>query len=238
MENLKVKIARILCLPMLILICLVPAKTFAQADDKKDDELDQVLKNVAEAHKGYKDIRAKVRYTRTIEALDKKKVSNGSIEYIKPNWLHLKLDPPRDEEVVMDDQFVWVVSHNQKQVEKYKKADGSAQNSEAAFIEFAYKGSTEELKKRYNITLAEKDTKGKRPRYKLSLEPKAEKGNRFSHIELWLNSEHWLPDAMVLREAEGEILHEYEFVEIEWNKGMDAKDLKFIVPRGYDVIEP
>lgn len=209
-----------------------------QEGDKKADEADYVLDEVAKAHKNYKNIEAKVVYTKIVEALDTRKVSKGRIQYVKPHALRLTLLPPRNREVFMDEKNIWVVEHSQKQVEKYAKADSAAENSEAAFLEFAYKGSTEEVRKRYKTTVEKKEQQGETTRYKLDLVPKEKKGNRFSKIEIWFNSKHWLPDAMILHESEGEFVQSFEFSDIQWNTRLKEKDLRFRVPRGYDVVSP
>jgi outer membrane lipoprotein-sorting protein len=203
-------------------------------------KLQQVLNALDEANKKVEDVRADIEYLREIPLLEESQKSNGTIAFKKPNLIHLKLQKPRNEEVCTDGKQWWVVSHNDKQVEIYS-AEGSADAmAEASFLTIGYGESSENLLKKYVITL--EDARGKqegRPKtYRLKFVPR--KGDapaaRFSAIELELPESLWLPSMMVLHESDGEIIHTFQFKNVKLNSGIKEKEFVYEPPKGYVIV--
>jgi len=151
------------------------AGTTSRAADKADNalspELQRVLDALDKANEKLKDVKAKVRYRREIPLLEESQECDGSLAYMKPNLIHLKLEKPRNEELYTDGKMWWFVSHDDKQVEIYKVASGEQDAdaeqkegsgadkqaapapAEASFLTFGYGQSSEKLLKQYRVTL-------------------------------------------------------------------------------------
>jgi outer membrane lipoprotein-sorting protein len=213
---------------LLVLVCLsaVPARGATTAD--------AVLAKLEKANEAVKDLRAKLTYTRAIPLLDEKQTCEGTLAYLKPDRMVLKLGKPREEEIYTDGESWWVVSHRDKQVEHYKVADDQKAAQEASFLEFGLGSDTAKLKESYRITLSDEKQKGDETRWTLKLVPKLDGGpSRFSKIEVVVSSEGNLPVEIRLSESDGEIEHRFELADVKQNVGLKEEDLKLEMPRGY-----
>lgn len=203
-------------------------------------ELKHVLDKLDEANAALEDVEANVEYRREIPLLDEAEECDGSLEFKKPNLIHLELGKPRNEELYSNGRQWWVISHNDQQVEIYPVAESEEAASEAAFLAFGYGQSSEQLLREYEVTLEGAHKQEKAPiMYRLKFVPRDEDAPaQFSAIEVEVTDDLWLPRAFVLHESEGEIIHTFRLKKIKLNRGMKTESFTYEPPFGYVVLEP
>ncbi len=223
----------------ILTICILSLNTIALSKETSSrwKDLDEVLTEIEKANAAFKTLKADILYTRTITLLESKEISQGELNYKKPNKMYLKFYPPRNEINVTDGKYLWVYHPEQKQVEKYEMKHNSQSSQGLNFFEFGYGESVSEVKKNYKITLLDTREEGKKRFYLLGLTPKDPK-SQYSDIRLWIEEGSWLPGKVELYESQGEIVNTIEFKGIKLDKRMSDKLFIFDVPRGVEVIEP
>ena len=207
------------------------------ADERLD--LETVLDNMDLASMDFKSIDADITFTRTIFLLDEEEVAEGTLRYKTPRKLRLEFEPPKDEIDVSDGKHFWVYKPGEKQVEKYRLAEGDT--TELNFFEFGYEGSIEKARKNYDISLVtDADTEAEDEGiYVLRLVPRPSMQTpQYNEIMLWVDDSIWLPVRMDLSESDGEVINRIEFWEIKINETIDDDIFQFEVPPGVEVIEP
>lgn len=224
----------------LLCVVLVLALGVAGASAaEKADALDAAFKRLEAANKKLKDMTAKVHYTRAIPLLEEKQESKGTLRYLKPDYMHLKLGKPRNEEVVMHENIWVIINHKDKQIERYEVADDQRKNQEAAFLRFGYGGNIDELKKGYDIKLLSEKKKDDVTLWTIRFDPKPQKTpSRFSRVDIVVSSKIDLPVTIKLYESDGEIVHTFDLSDIKLNTGLKKTDFKVEIPRGYAIMTP
>ncbi|MFQ5957222.1 MAG: outer membrane lipoprotein carrier protein LolA, partial [Candidatus Brocadiales bacterium] len=189
-------------------------------------DLEAVLDEMDAANLGLKTMMAEVTYTRTIFLLDEEEVSEGTLRYKKPRKLRLEFEPPNEEVDVSDGDFFWVYKPKERQVEKYKLAEG--ETTELNFFEFGYEGSVGKAKENYFIEIISADDAGESEGknegiyiLKLIPKPSATQMPQYNEIRLWVDDSIWLPVRMELYESEGEVINRIELWEIKINESLD-----------------
>jgi outer membrane lipoprotein-sorting protein len=206
-------------------------------------ELQHVLRQLDKANEGLKDASADVTYEREIPLLDSKQKSRGSLVYMAPDLLILKLGKPRNEEVRTNGKFWWVVSHDDKQVEVYKAAEGDQGSQETAFLGFGYGTGSKRLLEDYDIKLISvtpptEGDQGGETLYRLEFVPveRPDRPAKYELIEAVIGSKLWLPQTIILHEEGDEIVHTYSLRSIKLNTGVKAEVFEYTPPRGYNVV--
>ncbi|MEE9584828.1 MAG: outer membrane lipoprotein carrier protein LolA [Candidatus Brocadiales bacterium] len=206
-------------------------------------DLEAVLDNMDAASMDFESIQADITYTRTIFLLDEEDVSEGTLRYKKPRKLRLEFEPPRNEIDISNGEYFWIYKPEEKQVEKYKLAEGDT--TELNFFEFGYEGSVEKAKKNYSIEIvSDPDAEGSEENdtgiyiLKLTPRPSAVEMPQYNEIILWVDDGIWLPVRMELYESEGEVINRIELWEIKINEPLDDDIFQFEIPDGVEVIEP
>jgi outer membrane lipoprotein-sorting protein len=209
-------------------------------------ELQRVLTRLEEAGAKVHSLQADVQYERAIELLDEKQKASGTLEFLKPNLLHLKLGKPRDEEVYSDGNRWWIVSHGERQVEVYKADSSSEGAAEAAFLTLGIGQSVTRLLDSYDVTLKD-GAAGKSPgkdqqapvRHRLRFVPRPGSAPaHFSAVEAVVPEDTWLPTDLVLYESDGEIVHHFHLAKVRLNVELKPEQFVCRPPRGYAMIEP
>jgi len=218
------------------------ARAAEEAREAPSPELKEVLDALDAANKKVDVVEADIVYLREIPLLEEKQESKGSLAFKKPGHIHLTLGKPRNEEVFTNGKQWWVVSHNDKQVEIYRAAEGD-EMTEASFLTFGYGQSAEKLLENYEITLKDKKTEeedGKKiTRYRLSFVPRDEDAPaRFARIEVEVADDLFLPNMIVLHESDGEIVHTFNLNDIDLEADAEEDDFSYEAPKGYSVIRP
>lgn len=221
------------------------ARPAEESREELPPELKRVLEHLRQAGEEVRGVRAKVHYRREIPLLDESESSEGRLEFKKPDLLHLKLGKPRNEETYSDGRHWYVISHEDRQVEIYRAAEGSGASAEASFLTFGYGEGPEKLLESYRVELIskarpepEKDEDAPMV-YRLRFEPRDEEAPaRFSAIGVEMTDRRWLPRTIVLHESEGEIVHTFQLEEIKLNPGLKEKRFSYEPPRGYAVLRP
>ncbi|MBM4056577.1 MAG: outer membrane lipoprotein carrier protein LolA [Planctomycetes bacterium] len=199
--------------------------------------LDEILLEIEKADGEFKTMKADIVITRTIPLLDSTEVSQGKLQYKKPDRLLLKFDPPRDEVNIIDGKHIWVYHPKEKQVEKYSVTREKQTAQDINFFGFGYGESVASARKDYTISLMDTtQIKGKRF-YVLDLLPK-DTSSQYKEIRLWIEEGLWLPVKIELHESGGEVINLIEFDHIKLNSRISDKLFVFDVPRGVEVIEP
>lgn len=207
------------------------------SEQAKRKTLDEVLLAIEKADGEFKTMRANIAITRTIPLLDSTEVSRGKMHYKKPDRLHLKFDPPRDEVNIIDGKHLWIYHPKAKQVEKYAVNKGERTAQSIHFFGFGYGESVASAKKDYTISLADTMEAGKKCFYALDLTPKST-SSQYAKIRLWIEEGVWLPVKIELHESGGEVVNLIEFESITLNSRMSDKLFMFDPPKGVEIIEP
>jgi outer membrane lipoprotein-sorting protein len=175
-------------------------------------DLQMVLRQLDEANEGLEDATAKVTYEREIPLLESKQKSRGTLVYMAPDLLALKLGKPRNEEVRTNGKLWWVISHDDKQVEIYQAAEGD-------------QGAPD-------------DGEDGETLYRLEFVPveRPDEPARYEMIEAVIGSGVWLPQTIVLHEEGDEIVHTYSLRDIRLNTGVERESFEYTPPRGYNVV--
>lgn len=206
-------------------------------------QLQHVLRKLDEANEGLEDATARVTYEREIPLLDSKQKSRGELVYKAPNLLRLELGKPRNEEVRTDGEHWWVISHDDKQVEVYRAAEGDQGGQETAFMGFGYGTGAEELLEEYDVELlsvtppAPDEEKGE-TLYRLKFTPveRPDRPAKYETIEAVVGDRVWLPQKIVLHEEGDEVVHTYSLSRIRLNTGVKADSFEYDPPRGYNTV--
>ena len=206
-------------------------------------ELRKVLNGLDRANEDLEGVRAKVVYKRQIPLLDESETADGQLAFKKPDYLHLRLGDPRNEEIYSDGKQWWVISHEDKQVEVYPAADREGSIAEASFLTFGYGQSSDSLLEDYDISLEDTETRKDNGQdltsWHLRFQPRdKEQASRFSVIEVTITNEIWLPQKLILHESDGEIVHSFDLRKITVNPGLKEKDFRYSAPRGYTILKP
>jgi outer membrane lipoprotein-sorting protein len=205
-------------------------------------DLQMVLRQLDEANEGLEDATAKVTYEREIPLLESKQKSRGTLVYMAPDLLALKLGKPRNEEVRTNGKLWWVISHDDKQVEIYQAAEGDQGGQETAFLGFGYGTGARRLIEEYDIELvsvtAPDDGEDGETLYRLEFVPveRPDEPARYEMIEAVIGSGVWLPQTIVLHEEGDEIVHTYSLRDIRLNTGVERESFEYTPPRGYNVV--
>lgn len=203
-----------------------------------------VLDKLDAAGEDLVDVRARLTYEESIPLLEQTSRSRGTLAFKKPMMIALKLGKPHREDVYTDGKVWWVVSHEDKQVQKFTVADQDSDEApETAFLKFGFGKGAGELTREYEIALdsVQKPEDETGPTvYSLTFRPRKRKDvpMRYQAITVELTDDLWLPRRIRLEETGGEIVHVYRFSGIGRNEGIDDEAFDYTPPGSYTVVEP
>lgn len=206
-------------------------------------QLQRILKKLDKENENVDNLSAKVNYVRAIPLLDEQEKAKGRLQFCKPDLVHLKLGNPRNEEVFSNGETWWIVGHDDKQVEIYESANRGQSIAEASFLTFGYGKSSDALLKDYKINIVKTQSlkiKGnKHKSWLLSFTPRDKKAPaRFSRIEVKITDRLWLPEALILHESDGEIVHRFHLQDINLNSGLEKSAFQYEPKDGYTIVRP
>ncbi len=232
---------------LLLIFCTLPA-VFGDENSEPEPlppELREVLAKVDDANKGLQTLEADVCYTRAIPLLGDSENSKGRLIFESPDKMHINLGEPRNEEMISDGRYWWLVDHRARQVEIYA-ADDDYRVAEASFLKIGYGADTAALRKDYVITLLSveetepenKQDAEEKIRWHIAFEPRNdEKPSQFERMEVKVTDRFYLPETIILHESDGEIVHTFRLEKIRLNKELDDELFEYDIPRGYTVID-
>ncbi len=227
----------------------VPAEGESESTSDKSPQrqisprLQRILTRLDKANSKVSDLTATVDYSRSIPLLDEKEEAEGTLQFLKPDMIHLKLGKPRNEEVYSDGKVWWIIDHDKQQVEIYKSANRGQSVAEASFLTFGYGKSSDALLKEYAINIIDTKTVGsngnQHKRWLLSFTPRDKKAPaRFSRIDVQITDQLWLPEMLVLYESDGEIVHRFKLSSIKLNTNLEKSSFQYKPESGYTIVRP
>ncbi|MBK7830197.1 outer membrane lipoprotein carrier protein LolA [Nannocystis sp.] len=188
-----------------------------------------VLAGVQSFYDGTVDLIGKFRQTYVHQVYGTRTVSHGALKLRKPGMMVWDYDGAADPDFYVDGQKLSVVEHDTRQVVS-QKVEGNT--SLAGAMKFLFGG--QKLIKDFKVRLApEKPAKsyGMPGHTVIELKPKVQDPN-YKTLLLVVDDPTGRVDAFVVRSQDNSTNH-FVLTEVTTNKGLDAKEFKFKVPKGY-----
>jgi len=188
-----------------------------------------VLAGVQSFYDGTVDLLGKFRQTYVHQVYGTRTVSHGALKLRKPGMMVWDYDGAADPDFYVDGQKLSVVEHDTRQVVS-QKVEGNT--SLAGAMKFLFGG--QKLIKDFKVRLApEKPAKsyGMPGHTVIELKPKVQDPN-YKTLLLVVDDPTGRVDAFVVRSQDNSTNH-FVLTEVSTNKGLDAKEFKYKVPKGY-----
>jgi outer membrane lipoprotein carrier protein len=188
-----------------------------------------VLAGVQSFYDGTVDLVGKFRQTYVHQVYGTRTVSHGALKLRKPGMMVWDYDGAADPDFYVDGQKLSVVEHDTRQVVS-QKVEGNT--SLAGAMKFLFGG--QKLIKDFKVRLApEKPAKsyGMPGHTVIELKPKVQDPN-YKTLLLVVDDPTGRVDAFVVRSQDNSTNH-FVLTEVSTNKGLEAKEFKYKVPKGY-----
>ena len=201
------------------------------AGDKPSDKpsASAVLASVQSFYDGTVDLLGSFRQTYVHQVYGTRTVSQGKLQLRKPGMMVWDYEGAADPDFYVDGQKLWVVEHDTRQVVS-QKVDGNT--NLAGAMKFLFGG--QKLIKDFKVRMApEKPAKSYgMPAHKvIELKPK-EQNPHYKTLLLVVDDATGRVDAFVVRSQDNSTNH-FVLTDVTTNKGLEAKDFKYKVPKGY-----
>jgi outer membrane lipoprotein carrier protein len=203
-----------------------PADKLAPADKTSASA---VLASVQAFYDGTVDLTGNFRQTYVHQVYGTRTVSQGVLRLRKPGMMVWDYNNAADPDFYVDGQKLWVVEHDTRQVVS-QKVEGNSSLSGA--MKFLFGG--QKLIKDFKVRMApEKPAKAyAMPGHKvIELKPK-EQNPHYKTLLLVVDEQTGRVDAFVVRSQDNSTNH-FVLTDVTTNKGLEAKDFKYKVPKGY-----
>jgi len=203
-----------------------PADVTAPADKSSASA---VLASVQAFYDGTVDLTGKFRQTYVHQVYGTRTVSDGVLRLRKPGMMVWDYTNAADPDFYVDGQKLWVVEHDTRQVVS-QKVEGNS--NLAGAMKFLFGG--QKLIKDFKVRMApEKPAKAyAMPGHRvIELKPK-EQNPHYKTLLLVVDEPTGRVDAFVVRSQDNSTNH-FVLTEVQTNKGLEAKDFKYKVPKGY-----
>ncbi len=188
-----------------------------------------VLASVQSFYDGTVDLLGDFRQTYVHQVYGTRTVSHGKLQLRKPGMMVWDYDGAADPDFYVDGQKLWVVEHDTRQVVS-QKVDGNT--NLAGAMKFLFGG--QKLIKDFKVRMApEKPAKSyAMPSHKvIELKPK-DPNPHYKTLLLVVDDATGRVDAFVVRSQDNSTNH-FVLTDVTTNKGLDPKDFKYKVPKGY-----
>ncbi len=206
-------------------VATTPAAPVAPAEKSAS----AVLAGVQSFYDGTVDLVGKFRQTYVHQVYGTRTVSHGALKLRKPGMMVWDYDGAADPDFYVDGQKLSVVEHDTRQVVS-QKVEGNT--SLAGAMKFLFGG--QKLIKDFKVRLApEKPAKsyGMPGHTVIELKPKVQDPN-YKTLLLVVDDPTGRVDAFVVRSQDNSTNH-FVLTEVSTNKGLEAKEFKYKVPKGY-----
>jgi len=221
-------------------LAAAPGPTAASVSDAKAAPIDvaaptdktspsAVLASVQSFYDGTVDLTGNFRQTYVHQVYGTRTVSNGVLRLRKPGMMVWDYNNAADLDFYVDGQKLWVVEHDTRQVVS-QKVEGNSSLSGA--MKFLFGG--QKLIKDFKVRMApEKPAKAyAMPGHKvIELKPK-EQNPHYKTLLLVVDEQTGRVDAFVVRSQDNSTNH-FVLTDVVTNKGLEAKDFKYKIPKGY-----
>jgi len=209
----------------------VKAAPVASVDKAAPDKTSPsaVLASVQAFYDGTVDLTGNFRQTYVHQVYGTRTVSNGVLRLRKPGMMVWDYNNAADPDFYVDGQKLWVVEHDTRQVVS-QKVEGNSSLSGA--MKFLFGG--QKLIKDFKVRMApEKPAKAyAMPGHTvIELKPK-EQNPHYKTLLLVVDDQAGRVDAFVVRSQDNSTNH-FVLTDVVTNKGLEAKDFKYKVPKGY-----
>ena len=188
-----------------------------------------VLASVQAFYDGTVDLTGNFRQTYVHQVYGTRTVSQGVLRLRKPGMMVWDYNNAADPDFYVDGQKLWVVEHDTRQVVS-QKVEGNSSLSGA--MKFLFGG--QKLIKDFKVRMApEKPAKTyAMPGHKvIELKPK-EQNPHYKTLLLVVDDATGRVDSFVVRSQDNSTNH-FVLTDVTTNKGLEAKDFKYKVPKGY-----
>jgi outer membrane lipoprotein carrier protein len=204
-----------------LLLAIVAQATLAAAD------LPTVISKMNAAAPQFKDMTAKIRWVKYTKLVDDTATDSGDI-WVKKDakgavQLRIAFTEPVRKQVRIEKTTVELFNEAINQIEEYDLKSKGSELYEGLVLGYGVSG--DELRKRYDITLAGEEAIDSQPTVKLDMIPKNEEDrNLGKSVQMWISTQTWQPLQQKALEHSGDYrLVSYSGVKI--NPGVKASDL-------------
>jgi outer membrane lipoprotein carrier protein len=203
-----------------LLLTFVAQATLAAAD------LPTVLSNMNAAAPKFRDMTAKIDWIKYTKLVDDTSIESGDV-WVKKDakgvQLRIAFTKPVRKQVRIEKTTVELFTEAINQIEEYDLKSKGSELYEGLVLGYGVSG--DELRKRYDITLAGEEAIDSQPTVKLDMIPKNEEDrNLGKSVQMWISTQTWQPLQQKALEHSGDYrLVSYSGVKI--NPGVKASDL-------------
>jgi len=188
-----------ICVFIALYLCLLPLQSFSSEKNPEPDlKLDQVIKRIKAKEKSLKTVIAKYRQTKKTYLLHEPLHSEGLIYFDSSGKLLMKVTSPSPLLILFkNNTFLVYYPEISKAEERYV---GNVENMIRKYLGIGQ--PVEALKEQYEIQPV---TKTKSGGYYLKMIPQKQAvAKHIDSIEVFVNSEIWLPEQIVFTEVKGD----------------------------------
>jgi outer membrane lipoprotein carrier protein len=212
-----------LCIAVVFLLCL-NAHSHGQCESAKG-----FLHDFAKHRANVATYSAKFVQKRTLGLFGETRTSTGAVYYKSPQKMMWKYESPDNTQMLVERESVSFYFPELEQIEVYAVKEGE----EASGFFFAFEAGADELEKSFEISTSDEGEEIRR----VELLPKPGSGqSQLAAITLWLDRSNYLPREILIRDTAGDTT-EIKLSEIEINRSIDDKVMKFDAPEGTAIVE-
>jgi outer membrane lipoprotein-sorting protein len=245
--------AKTVLLATISLCCFVACTGGTPTEAKKAPEanaVDSILKRLEQASLGLKYYQAEIKHTFSQPLLDSETLRTGRLYYkqeaksskVRLDFETLKQDDAKEqayrEQVLFDGVWLMRIDYQLKRAEYRQLAEPNspmkALDLASGYLPIAGLTKTEDLKKRYVITLVPQSSSKSSEPIHLRLQAKTDSGYKeaYSIIDLWLDTKLFLPTRIVYKSGQDET-EEWEFYNQNIKKKLSDSIFQVEIPDGF-----
>jgi outer membrane lipoprotein carrier protein len=205
-----------------------PEEEEAKAPAWRPDKPSEVLVMVQAFYDGTADLEAKFKQTYHNPTYNESRNTSGKLKLKKPGKMVWDYKDGQDSDVYANDDTLWMIEHDTRQVIKTTVADNSEINAALKFL-FGGEKLTREFDVRYEDKKIERY--GDADHYVLALKPK--KGNsHYKGLLLMIHATTGRVDSFVVYNTDGSTNY-FQLKSIKTNNGLPDSTFEYKLPDGY-----
>ena len=220
---------RLVC--CMVFLCLVPL-----AHAQSAYTLDQVFAKMDDVAKTFRSTEANLERTHVTILVNDKDTASGKFYYTrrgKEPRVKIELTKPIAQSLLIDKGMLRLYTPNLKQVQQGSLAEHSAAVEQ--FMALGFGQSSEDLKKNYDVELANDDVLDGRKMTVLNLKPK-NAGMGLKSIQIWMDQQKWVSVQIKATENSGDY-GLYKFTNVKMNGGIPESVFDLKLPKDVRVLK-
>jgi outer membrane lipoprotein-sorting protein len=220
---------RLVC--FLVFLCLVPL-----AQEQNAYTLEQVFAKMDEVARTFRSTDANIERTHVTILVNDKDTASGKFYYTrrgKEPRVKIELTKPIAQYLLIDKGLLQLYTPNLKQVQQGSLGEHSAAVEQ--FMALGFGQSSQDLKKNYDVTLAQDDVLDGRKMTVLDLKPKSS-GIGLKSIQMWMDQQKWISVQIKATENSGDY-GLYKFTNVKMNGAIPESVFDLKLPKDVRVLK-